>query len=40
LNGYTITLTAEEKSKAYRLESYSNDPFDNFASITVVAPTI
>jgi hypothetical protein len=40
LNGYTITFTAEEKSKAYRLESYSNDPFDNFASITVVAPTI
>lgn len=40
LNGYTITFTAEEKSKAYRLESYANDPFDNFGSITVVAPTI
>lgn len=40
LNGYTITFTAEEKDKAYRLESYSNDPFDNFVTITVVAPTI
>lgn len=40
LNGYTITFTAEEKNKAYRLESYANDPFDNFAGITVVAPTI
>lgn len=40
LNGYTITFTAEEKNKAYRLESYSSTPFDNFAGITVVAPTI
>lgn len=40
LNGYTITFTAEEKNKAYRLESYSTTPFDNFAGITVVAPTI
>lgn len=40
LNGYTITFTAEEAHKAYRLESYSTTPFDNFASITVVAPTI
>ena len=40
LNGYTITFTAEEKNKAYRLESYSSTPFDNFGSITVVAPTI
>lgn len=40
LNGYTITFTAEEKNKAYRLESYSTTPFDNFGSITVVAPTI
>jgi len=35
LNGYTITFTAEEKSKAYRLESFSAVPFDNFAGITV-----
>ena len=40
LNGYTITFTAEEKNKAYRVESYSSVPFDNFGSITVVAPTI
>lgn len=40
LNGYTITFTAEEKSKAYRLESFTSVPFDNFAGITVVAPTI
>jgi hypothetical protein len=40
LNGYTITFTAEEKDKAYRLESYSDDPFDNFNTINVVAPTI
>jgi len=40
LNGYTITFTAEEAHKAYRLESFSATPFDNFASITVVAPTI
>lgn len=40
LNGYTITFTAEEAHKSYRLESYSTTPFDNFASITVVAPTI
>lgn len=40
LNGYTITFTAEEKSKAYRLESFTTNPFDNFAGITVVAPTI
>jgi hypothetical protein len=40
LNGYTITLTAEEAHKAYRLESFSAVPFDNFGSITVVAPTI
>jgi hypothetical protein len=40
LNGYTITFTAEEAHKAYRLESYSAIPFDNFGNITVVAPTI
>ena len=40
LNGYTITFTAEEGHKAYRLESFQDIPFDNFAGITVVAPTI
>ena len=40
LNGYTVTFTAEEAHKAYRLESFSAVPFDNFAGITVVAPTI
>lgn len=40
LNGYTITFTAEEKNKAYRLESYVNDPFDNFQSISVAPGSI
>jgi hypothetical protein len=40
LNGYTITFTAEEAHKAYRLESFTNTPFDNFADITVEAPNI
>jgi hypothetical protein len=40
LNGYTITFTAEEAHKAYRLESFTSIPFDNFGGITVVAPTI
>ena len=40
LNGYTITFTAEEAHKAYRLESFTSVPFDNFGGITVVAPTI
>lgn len=39
LNGYTITFTAEEAHKAYRLESFTDFPFDNFA-VTVVNPTI
>jgi hypothetical protein len=40
LNGYTITFTAEEANKAYRLESYTSLPFDNYGGITVVLPTI
>lgn len=40
LNGYTITFTAEEKNKAYRLESFVTFPFDNFDNIDVEAPTI
>ena len=40
LNGYTVTFTAEEAHKAYRLVSYSNLPFDNFAGIDVIAPNI
>ena len=40
MNGYNITFTAEEAAKAYRLESFTTTPFDNFGSITVVAPTI
>jgi hypothetical protein len=39
LNGYTITFTAEEAHKAYRLESFTNNPFDNF-DVTPIAPTI
>ncbi len=40
LNGYTITFTAEEKNKAYRLESFTSVPFDNYGGIDVIAPTI
>jgi hypothetical protein len=40
LNGYTITFTAEEKNKAYRLESFVTFPFDNFNNIDVEAPSI
>ena len=40
LNGYTLTLTAEEANKAYRLESFQDIPFDNFNGISVIAPTI
>jgi hypothetical protein len=39
LNGYTITFTAEEAHKAYRLESFTNTPFDNF-DVTPIAPNI
>jgi hypothetical protein len=39
LNGYTVTFTAEERDKAYLLEPYTSIPFDNFADITVEAPT-
>lgn len=37
LNGYTVTFTAEEPTPAERLESYTTDPFDNFADITIGA---
>lgn len=40
LNGFTITFTAEEANKAYRLESFTSTPFDNFAPVSVIAPTI
>jgi hypothetical protein len=40
LNGYTITLTAEEPNKAYLLEPYTDVPFSNFVEITVEAPTV
>ena len=39
LNGYTITFVAEEAHKAYRLESFIDNPFDNF-DINVVVPSI
>lgn len=39
LNGYTITFVAEEAHKAYRLESFTDNPFDNF-DINVVVPSI
>ena len=34
-NGYTIALTGEEPNRAPRLESFTTDPFDNFADITI-----
>ena len=37
LNGYTVTFVAEEPSPAERLESFTTDPFDNFADITIGA---
>ena len=40
LNGYTITFTAEEAHKAYRLVSYTTTPFDNFGDIDVEAGTL
>jgi hypothetical protein len=40
LNGYTITFTAEEAHKAYRLVSYTSTPFDNFGDIDVEAGTL
>jgi hypothetical protein len=35
LNGYTLTLTAEEPDQPFFLEAYTSTPFDNFVSITV-----
>lgn len=40
LNGYTITFTAEEAHKAYRLVSYTSTPFDNFGDIDVEAGSL
>jgi hypothetical protein len=35
LNGYQITLTAEEPNQPDFLEQYTTDPFDNFGNITI-----
>lgn len=43
MNGYNITFTAEEKNKAYMLDAFdpaTEDPFDNFAGITVSTSNI
>jgi len=41
LNGYTLTLTAEEPAQPYFLEQWSVYPFDNFVgSITVEEPYV
>ncbi len=40
LNGTTITFTAEEAHKAYRLVSFTSLPFDNFGDIDVEAGTL
>lgn len=34
--GYTLTLTSESKGRAPQLEYFTADPFDNFATVTVV----
>lgn len=38
LNGYQITLTAEEPNQPDFLVQYTTDPFDNFPDITVWEP--
>jgi len=41
LNGYTLTLTAEEPNQPDFLEDYTNYPFDNFTpEITVNPPYV
>jgi hypothetical protein len=35
LNGYQITVNAQEPAQPDFLEAYTADPFDNFATITV-----
>lgn len=35
INGYQVTLTAEEEAAAEHLAAYTTDPFDNFTDITV-----
>lgn len=35
LNGYNLTIVAEEREPARRLESFTDEPFDNFPGITV-----
>lgn len=37
LNGWTLTFTAMDDKQPFRLESYTTNPFDNFAGITVSA---
>lgn len=39
LNGYQITLTAEEPNQPDFLQDYTNYPFDNFSPEIVVDPT-
>lgn len=38
LNGYTLTLTAEEPNQPDFLEEYTTYPFDNFGAGVTVAP--
>jgi len=35
LNGYNIEIVAEERYPAEKLEAFTDEPFDNFAGITV-----
>jgi hypothetical protein len=40
LNGYTLTLTAEEPNQPDFLEEYTTTPFDNFPDVTVAVDPI
>jgi len=40
LNGWTLTFTAQDSVQPYRLESYTTNPFDNFAGISVSATQV
>lgn len=40
LNGYTLTLTAEEPNQPDFLEEYTTYPFDNFAGVGIEPPYV
>jgi len=40
LNGWTLTITCNDDKQPYRLESFTTNPFDNFAGISVSATQV